>query len=265
MILALLVIFNLYSLSLEVMAVTAAVMLIMTCVNYIFRPEKNVLLLLMPVCYFLGIPYAPVLYVGLTGTLLEMIPVTFSTVLYYMFEYIGKNSSLLSSASQLTMIEKFMQLMSGLINNKEMWLMCLTLCVMLAITRFVGRMKADYSRYIGIGMGIASGVMVILIGVFALDIRISMVKLIIGFLVSAVIVFAVEFMTLPLGYLQTEYVQFEDDDYYYYVKAVPKMAISRPDVQVKKLNIRKELENTAAIPDVSEMELTKELPDVDER
>ena len=72
-------------------------------------------------------------------------------------------------------------------------------------------------------------------------------------------------MRLPLGYLQTEEVQFEDDDYYYYVKAVPKMAVSRRDVQVKKFNIRKELENTAAIPDVSEMEMTNELPDIEER
>ena len=43
------------------------------------------------------------------------------------------------------------------------------------------------------------------------------------------------------------------------------MAVSRPDVQVKKLNIRKELENTAAIPDVSEMEMTNELPDIEGR
>lgn len=262
---AVVILVNLYSLSLEVMLVFAVVLIVMFCINYMFRPEKNVLLLLMPVCCFLGIPYAPILIVGLTCSLLEMIPVVFSTILYYFVVYIGKNSSLLSSASSLTVVEKLMQLISGLLNNKEMWLLCITLCVMLMITRFVGRMKVDYSRYIGIGMGLASGVMVMLIGIFALDIRVSMGLMVVGFVVSGLLAFAVEFMRLPLGYLQTEYAQFEDDDYYYYVKAVPKMAVSRPDVQVKKLNIRKELENTAAIPDVSEMEMTNELPDVEDR
>jgi len=110
-----------------------------------------------------------------------------------------------------------------------------------------------------------TGIMVLLVGIFALDIHLSVGMLIVGILMSALLAFGVEFFLLPLSYLQTELVQFEDDDYYYYVKAVPKMAISRPEVQIKKLNIRKELENTSAIPDVSGLEATNELPEVKDR
>jgi hypothetical protein len=42
-----------------------------------------------------------------------------------------------------------------------------------------------------------------------------------------------------VDYSRTEYVQFEDDDYYYYVKAVPKLTVSAPDVKVQKINARK--------------------------
>lgn len=262
---AVLVLTNLFGLSLETMAAVAAVMLIMFCINYIFRPEKNYLLLLMPICFFLGIPYAPVLLVALSGSLLEMIPIAFSTILYYLVVYIGNNTGLLSSASTLTMMEKIMQLVTGLVNNQEMWLMCITLCMILLVTYLVGRMKNDYSRYIGMGMGMTTGIMVLLVGIFALDIHLSVGMLIVGILMSALLAFGVEFFLLPLSYLQTELVQFEDDDYYYYVKAVPKMAISRPEVQIKKLNIRKELENTSAIPDVSGLEATNELPEVKDR
>ena len=262
---AVLALVNLFGLSLEATAAVAAVMLIMFCINYIFRPEKNYLILLMPICFFLGIPYAPVLLVALSGSLLEMIPIAFSTILYYLVVYIGNNTGLLSSASTLTMLEKIMQLVTGLVNNQEMWLMCIALCMILLVTWMVGRTKYDYSRYIGMGMGMATGIMVLLVGIFAMDIRLSVGMLIAGILISALIAFGVEFFLLPLSYLQTELVQFEDDDYYYYVKAVPKMAISRPEVQVKKLNIRKELENTSAIPDVSGLEATSELPDVKDR
>ena len=36
-----------------------------------------------------------------------------------------------------------------------------------------------------------------------------------------------------VDYRRTEYVQFEDDEYYYYVKAVPKVGVSVPEKQVK--------------------------------
>ena len=42
-----------------------------------------------------------------------------------------------------------------------------------------------------------------------------------------------------LDWYCTEYVQFEDDDYYYYVKAIPKMAVSSTDVKVQRISGRK--------------------------
>lgn len=39
-----------------------------------------------------------------------------------------------------------------------------------------------------------------------------------------------------VDYSRTEYIQFQDDDYYYYVKAVPKITVSAPDVKVQKIN-----------------------------
>ena len=38
------------------------------------------------------------------------------------------------------------------------------------------------------------------------------------------------------SYTKKEYLQFEDDEYYYYVKAVPKMSIAIPEKKVKKIS-----------------------------
>ena len=143
--------------------------------------------------------------------------------------------------------------------------MCVVLCVMFIVARIIGCLKLDYAKQIAPGAGLAAGVLVALIGIFTMDVRMSVVTLLLGAAGSALLAYVAQFMLLPLDYLQTEYVQFEDDEYYYYVKAVPKMAISRPDVQVKKLNIRKELENTSAIPEVSAVDITRELPELEER
>ena len=56
---------------------------------------------------------------------------------------------------------------------------------------------------------------------------------------SDVIAMAVEFFVFSVDYSRTEYAQFEDDEYYYYVKAVPKMSIAVSDKQVKRINTRR--------------------------
>ena len=44
-----------------------------------------------------------------------------------------------------------------------------------------------------------------------------------GSILSTGIGFLIEFLCFNLDYSRTEKVQFEDDEYYYYVKAVPKI------------------------------------------
>ena len=49
----------------------------------------------------------------------------------------------------------------------------------------------------------------------------------------------IQFLFFNLDYSRTERLQFEDDDYYYYVKAVPKISLVNENVKVKQINARK--------------------------
>ncbi len=59
-----------------------------------------------------------------------------------------------------------------------------------------------------------------------------------------------------VDYSRAEYLQYEDDEYYYYVKAIPKMRISRPERSVKTI----EADND--IPENLEDKLEKSLKDI---
>ena len=78
-----------------------------------------------------------------------------------------------------------------------------------------------------------------LTGGLIMQVRISLLDLVIGTAVSVLIALLVEFFVFSVDYSRTEYAQFEDDEYYYYVKAVPKMSIAIPDKKVKKINTRR--------------------------
>ena len=58
----------------------------------------------------------------------------------------------------------------------------------------------------------------------------------IGSVVSAAIALVIQFLFFNLDYSRTERLQFEDDEYYYYVKAVPKAFISGTDKKVKRFS-----------------------------
>ena len=55
-------------------------------------------------------------------------------------------------------------------------------------------------------------------------------------MVSGVIAFVIQFLFFNLDYSRTERLQFEDDEYYYYVKAVPKAFVAGSDKQVKRFS-----------------------------
>ena len=83
------------------------------------------------------------------------------------------------------------------------------------------------------------GLVLFLTGGLIMQVRISLLGLVIGTAVSVLIALLVEFFVFSVDYSRTEYAQFEDDEYYYYVKAVPKMSIAVSDKQVKRINTRR--------------------------
>ena len=56
-----------------------------------------------------------------------------------------------------------------------------------------------------------------------------MFALLAGTALSVVLVWMIQFMRLALNYAGVENLQFEDDEYYYYVRAVPKMSVAAPN------------------------------------
>ena len=76
-----------------------------------------------------------------------------------------------------------------------------------------------------------------MVGLFAgylvLNVSGKTLGLLIGNILSLLISFVIQFLFMNLDYARTERVQFEDDDYYYYVKAVPKKMVAVKEVTVK--------------------------------
>lgn len=227
-----------FALSLETFAVAAGILFIMYAVYFRVAPEHGYVLVLTPVLFFLRIPYVMPLVLGLIGGPVCAVPMACGTVCYYLMYYMKNNEKLLASSEVEKMSEKLMYLVENVLNNKDMLLTILVLAVTLMVVYVIRRMSMDYSWYLAVCVGAVINVVLYLIGGLVMGISVSVGAVVLGTLAAFLIALVADFFVLSVDYSRTEYTQFEDDEYYYYVKAVPKMSIAVSDKKVKKINSR---------------------------
>ena len=142
-----------------------------------------------------------------------------------------------------------------LLNNKEMFLVIAIFVVTAIVVYIVRRMEVDHAWTLAIISGVLIEIAGLFVGFIVLNISGKTVSLLVGSIISLLIDFVIQFLFMNLDYARTERVQFEDDDYYYYVKAVPKKMVAVKEVTVKHFG------NTASMGkriDHSKRKLTEE-------
>ena len=239
-IIAVFVLLHLYSLSLECAAIVAMLFLIMFVMYFRFSPKDAVAVILTPVCFMLKIPYVVPLTLGFVGTPMSCVSVGCGTAVYFMLSYVKDNADQLASTTTdaESALGSFKYIIDGLLGNDKMLLMIIAFAVVVIAVFMIKSLPIDYSWMIALGLGVVVNILVILIGCSALEVDMSVGGVILSTLVSAIIVFVIQFFIFNVDYSRTENVQFEDDEYYYYVKAIPKMSVNARDVNVKRINYR---------------------------
>ena len=112
-------------------------------------------------------------------------------------------------------------------------------CLLVIVVFFIRRLETAHSWTIAIIAGNVMILFVLLFGDMQYDTNIDLNKVFLGAALSLVVEFLVEFFCFMVDYTRIESVQFEDDDYYYYVKAVPKVTVSDSLRTVKTISTSK--------------------------
>ena len=225
--------------SLEVALIIAVFMLVVMALYYGFRPDDGYLLLLTPMMFFFQIPYVIPLLVGLSGSLVSIVPVSCGVCIYYILMYVKQNAGVLAGSSMSEMAERFIQVVKNVFGNELMWVMVAAFAAAVLVVFIIRNLSLDYAWSIAIIAGVITQLIVIFIGDFNFNLPISVGSMVAGILVSVLLALLYQFFVFAVDYTRTEYLQYQDDEYYYYVKAVPKIAVSAPDVKVHRIYSRK--------------------------
>lgn len=233
---ALFTLLHLYSFSLECAAVVGAGFLLMFLLYLRFSPKDTLAVLLLPICFILKIPYVIPIAIGLIGTPASAVSVACGVIAYYMIHYVVMNVSVIASMADEETAAKFKFIIDGLIGNKEMIVTIVAFAVTVILVYIIRRLSVDYAWTIAMAAGAVVNIMILLVGDLMFDTNVALLGVILGTIVSLLLTAVLQFFVFNVDYSRTEKVQFEDDEYYYYVKAVPKVTVAKPEKKVKQIS-----------------------------
>ena len=232
---------NLSSLSIEVTALVLIVVIVMYLLFFRFCPKDSVILLLMPILFVLKVPYIIPIAVGLVATPASIVSVAFGTILYFIMNYIFVHTEELIEICSSEGLTAIGMIVNSVFKSKTMIFAIMVFAITIILVYCIRRLSIDNAFVIAVGTGGLIQLVTMLIG----DLLVGMEDvatvpfIILGGVISIVVGYLLQFLIYSVDYTRTEKTQFEDDEYYYYVKAVPKVKVVAPDVKVKRINARK--------------------------
>ena len=230
------IIVHLLGLSLELSIIAILVMLIVYLLYFRLAPKTGFLVILTPLLFCMNIPYAvPIiaaLVVGLTG----IIPTICGIFIYYLVDFASNYASVISTLDPDNALQNIEFIFNNIITNKEMIVIMISFSLTITMVYVIKRLSVNYSWFIAIISGCVVDAMIQIITLSVMGVDYSILWMILGHIFAIAIGFVLHLFVFSVDYSATELVQFEDDDYYYYVKAVPKITVAGKDVKIKKIN-----------------------------
>ena len=236
---AALVLVHFYALSMPIAVISVLIFLLMYIFYFRFTPGKSWLLLVAVLAFGLRIPFVVPVAFGLLGTPVWIVPAGCGAIAYYMIHFVKVSATALKSSGSDELAQGLISFTKQVLANREMWIMVMIVIIGILLVNALKNRAVDHAWKIASVTGAAVCIVAAAAGNLFLDEKISYVVIILSAVLGVFVGFVLEIVFFSVDYSRTENVQFEDDEYYYYVKAIPKIGVSVPDKRVKHITERK--------------------------
>ncbi len=227
---------NVYEVSLEAAIMFLVIYIAMYCMYIRFFPTFGYVILLSMICCMCGVQYLIPLVVGMVAGIGGALPAAFGLLIYHFSLAVAELDKMNKSLTAPEGVEVFKYIIENVLKNKEMILMAIVFAITIILVHIIRKLSFNYSAYVAILAGALCNIGASVVVASAFKIEANVPTVIMGTFFGLILAAIIQVFRGILDYKHTENVQFEDDDYYYYVKAVPKI-----DPEKKKHNSPKRL------------------------
>ena len=220
----------------------AAAALILIVVSYgvcaYFQSRDTYNFLTIPLCYHMNIPFMMPMAAGLSGGIYELPSVLFGSVVSYFLHTVSQNASLFLEANSEMSASILIQ--TKLLTSPMFYIYIATMCGVFILAYYIRTSKVKYAWFVAVMAAVMASFVAMLATHLFIEGRGGIPSLVIGSIVTLVLGVVMTFFVQGVDYNRTEKVIYEDDEYIYYVTAVPKVHVAEQEKEVKKITERKE-------------------------
>ena len=210
-----------FSVSVDVGVLCLLLFVVMYCSYMRMFQNTGYVLALVPILYMMKIPFAAPVLVAILAGFSGAVPASFGVVVYYFAQYVKEANATLKLGEDAD-FQAYSYVVNNLVKDKEMLLAIIAFAIVVMVTSLLHNLHYDYAWYVAIGVGSIFTILVFMICGMMVNVNVPAGSLVLGAILGCVISFVVQVCKSVVDYSKKESVQFEDDDYYYYVKAIPK-------------------------------------------
>ena len=224
-------ILNMLKGSLSMTLVMCVFCMIVMVVCFGLRPGKTIVIALMPVFMILKVPYMIPLALAMTGSISGVVPMTAGTVSWYVIRYYHDNHEDLSFVKDpMLIVKEFVSIVNSILDDRSMLVLCLVFILGLITGFLISRAEFDHCRIAAV---IASSLIMFLAeiaGDLYFEVSPDYLVMTLGILISLILILILDMFAFNVDYKGKQKLSFEDDEYVYYVKALPKVK-SRKNIE----------------------------------
>ena len=203
-----------------------------------YSPESLLAAAFIPVLLWCKLPCFVAILLGLFFTPASLFSAVSGVAFYYVLQAIKQCESIVEK-DNIELFGLIKQIGDCIIYNHELYVAVAMVCIVLLITYLFRRSQISYSFEMGIVFGTVGSIIVLFMGNLFVECDFSIGYIVVGSFFSGIVAYIVHFFHMVLDYGDIEEVQFEDDDYFYYVRAVPKMKMTVGERTVKHIYTNK--------------------------
>ena len=178
---------------------------------------------------------------GLLANPMAALPAGCGVIFYYFIDLVREQSAVLQN-QDTEIPQKLKVLMDGLMKNQEMWMTMIAFVAVILLVYAIRTRAFDYAWRVSIVAGGVTYIFLMLVGGLFLNVQTSILELLIFSVIAILIGMVLELFVFGGDYSRTERLEYEDEEYYYYVKAVPKATVATSERNIKKINAAPERE-----------------------
>lgn len=210
-----------------------------------FSPKEALAAVAIPVLAKYNLHYCIPLFLGCIANPLAILPVSCGVIIYGIMDIVKAGASRVVNIKDLdAVLGLYTDVANAVIANKQIIISIVVFALVIVTVFIIRKFSFDYSFAISVGAGVVVNIIGFLIGDLKYDVMVSVGTLIWKSILCGLLAMILELFKRILDYSAIERVQFEDEDYYYYVKAVPKVNVSIPRHSIKRASDEDEEDDT---------------------